>query len=378
MRVGFKVKIYPNETQKQILSQHIGACRYVYNHFLALKKETYLTTGKSLTHSIMSRELTKMRREIDWMSKVQFQPMQQSLRSLDVAYNRFFRKQADFPNFHKKNGKQTMRKVMGWSIEGNKINIMNGVSVRFRGTFPEKRYGTLTITRDSCGDWWASTFGEKAMEKPKLSGAIGIDVGLKHIAITSDGEKYDNPHVFRGLLGHIQTASKALSRTQKGSRTRAKRLLTLSRVHRRVGAMRKNHLHHVSKAIVGKNHAMIAVEDLNVKGMMQNRKLSRAIADTGWGELIRQLEYKQERKGGKLLRIDRFFPSSKMCSECNFVLDTLSLSVREWKCPSCGITHDRDINAAKTILKQAGEQLGLEGGENNSRKRVKVTRPVKV
>lgn len=326
----------------------------------------------------MSRELTKLRRETDWMREVQFQPLQQSLRSLDVAYNRFFRKQSAFPAFHKKNGKQSMRKVTGWSIEGNKINVMNGVSVRFRGQFPKKRQGTLTITRDTCGDWWASTIADQEYKKSKLNGAVGIDVGLHHLAVTSDGEKYENPRVLSGLARRLKTAQQALSRTQKGSARRGRTRRVVARLYRKVGWVRNNGLHHVSKAIVSKNHAVIAIEDLNVKGMMSNRRLSRAIADAGWSELARQITYKQEWRGGKVIKIGRFFPSSKTCSECNFVLDALSLSVREWTCPSCGAVHDRDVNAAKTILKQARELLGVEGGENSRRKSVKVTRPKKL
>jgi len=357
---GYKVKIYPSKEQEQTLLKYVGAARFVYNYFLDLKKTTYFETGKNITHRQISKELTKLRNETPWMKDIQLHSLQQSLRALDAAYNRLFRNQSKFPVFHKKSGKQTMRKVQGWSIEGNHINITNKLSVRFRGMFPTKRFGTLTISREAVGDWYASTIAEEERALPKLKGAIGVDLGLNHLAITSDGEKFENPRVLGGFLKRVQRDSKALSRTKKGGKTRAKKRLALARTHRKVERVRKNGTHHVSKAIVSKNHAVIALEDLSVKNMMSNRSLSRAIADASWGELVRQLTYKQEWNGGKIVKINRFFPSSKTCSSCGFVLDALPLSVREWACPKCKTVHDRDINAAKVILKQAGERLGVE------------------
>lgn len=356
---GYKVKIYPTEAQGQILLQHMGACRFVYNHFLDRKKTKYLKTGKNISYLVMSRELTQLRKNTDWMQKTQFQPLQQSLRSLDVAYNRFFKKLAKFPNFHKKNGKQSMRKVTGWSIKGKHISIMNGVCVRFRGMFPTERYGTLTISRDTVGNWWASTIAKEERRTPKLKGTVGVDIGLNHLAITSDGDKYANGRFLKDSLLRLRTASKNLSRKQKGSKNRTKAKLHLARLYLKIANRRKNHLHHVSRVIVGKNHSMIAVEDLSVKNMMANRRLAHSISDAGWGELIRQLTYKQKWNGGEIVKIDRFFPSSKTCSTCGFVCQILPLSIRVWQCPKCFSKHDRDLNASINI-KRAGELLGVE------------------
>ena len=377
---GYKVKIYPNKTQEQILLRQVGACRYIYNHFLALKKDTYLQTGKNITYNVMSKELTKMRREIDWLSEVGSVPLQQSLRCLDVAFNRFFRKQTKFPHFHKKNDKQSMRKVYGWNIDGNKIKIANGLSVRFRGHFPEKRQGTLTISRDATGDWWASTLGEEKRKQPRLKKSIlGVDMGIKTLATTSDGDKYENLHALNNRIRQIKKTSQNLSRKKKNSNRRYRAKKILAKLHQKVGFIRSNHLHHISKAIVSKNHAMIAVEDLAVANLMKNRRLSRSISDASWGELLRQIRYKQEWQGGKTITIDRFFPSSKTCSACHFVVSSLPLSVRNWRCGKCGTEHDRDINAAKMIAQQAACRLGAEGGEGSGRLRfaVRVARPVK-
>ena len=256
---------------------------------------------------------------------------------------------------------------------------MKGIDVKFRGTFPEKRYGALTVSRDIAGNWFASTWGYDESELPALTGAIGLDLGLINLVTSSDGEKYPNIRVAKGLQKRIKSASQALSRKMKGSNNRDKAKLVLARLHKKVGNVRRNSLHHISKAIVDKNHATIVVEDLAVQNMMKNRKLARSIGDAGWGELLRQITYKQEWAGGDLIKISRFFPSSKTCHLCDFVVSTLPLNVRSWECPRCHTTHDRDVNAAKVILKQGGERLGVEGGEGSNRVRsvARVTRPMK-
>lgn len=374
---GYKVRIYPNKTQEQILLQIIGACRFVYNHFLEEKTNHYLEHKKSLSYGVTSKELTQLRKGIDWMREIQFQPLQQSLRALDVSYSRFFRKQAKFPRFKsKKDARQSFRKVTGWSIDRNKISIMDGVSVRFRGRFPQKREGTLTISRDTDGKWYGSTLAKVEGKTPKrYIKSIGIDLGLTHLAVTSNGEKYENLPVL-----NTKKEQQSLSRKKKGSKGREKARSVLSRKHKKIANRRSNHLHHISKAITSKNHAAIAVEDLAMKNMIQNHHLARAIANAGWGEFLRQLKYKQEWRGGRFIIIDRFFPSSKTCSKCHFIMRVLPLSIREWICPRCETKHDRDINAAKMLLKQAGEQLGVETGENSRplRRSVKVTRSMKL
>src|SRR3990167_939792 len=373
---GYKVRIYPNKTQEQILLQTIGACRFVYNHFLEEKKNHYLERKKSLSYGATSKQLTQLRKETDWLSEIQFQPLQQSLRALDVSYSRFFRKQARFPRFKsKKDAKQSFRKVTGWKINGNKISIMDGVSVRFRGTFPQQREGTLTVLRDTDGKWYGSTTAKMEVKTPKrYVKPIGVDLGLIHLAITSNGEKYENLSVL-----NTKKEQQSLSRKKKGSKGREKARSLLSRKHKKTANIRSNHLHHTSKAITSKSHVAIVVEDLAVKNMVKNHHLARAIVNASWGEFLRQLKYKQEWRGGKFIVIDRYFPSSRTCSKCHFVLPVLPLSIREWTCPRCETKHDRDINAAKMLLKQAGEQLGVETGENSRplRRSVKVTRSMK-
>lgn len=356
---GYKVKLYPTKAQSQKLCQIAGCCRWVYNHFLDRKKTVYLETGQNLSYNDLSKELTQIRKETDWLTEVQRQILEQSLRQLDMAYVNFFRRvkngneEPGFPCFKKKYGKQTIKKVNRWSIEGNRIKVMPGMRIRFRGQFPAERQGTLTLTRDEAGQWWASTLGYEQRQEPALEGAIGIDVGLCHLAVTSDGDKYPNLHSLNEDMKKYRSLSKGLSRKRKGSENRHKARLALSRFHRKVANRRLNHLHHVSKAITDKNHAVIAHEDLAVVNMMKNHRLARHIADAAWGEFLRQVGYKQRWKGGKTVKVDRFYPSSKMCSVCSFVLQDLLLSVREWDCPRCGTHHDRDKNAATNIVLEA-------------------------
>lgn len=371
---GYRVRIYPNKSQQQWFAKTIGACRWVYNHFLEEKRDYYLEHKKTLTYGVTSKRLTQLRKEIDWLSEVQFNPLQQSLRQLDVAYSNFFRKTTRFPKFKsRKSARQSFRKVTDWHIEGNKLFVARGISMRFRGTFPAKREGTLTISRTADGKWYASTLATVTVEQPKLSGAIGLDMGIKSLAVASNGEVYPSLKTM-----NTRAENKSLSRKVKGSKSRQKARSVLARKHNKIANIRKNHLHHTSKAITGKNHAVIAVEDLAVKNMQRNHKLARSIAHASWGELLRQLKYKQEWLGGKFVAIDRFFPSSKTCSECHFVLDSLPLSVRKWDCPKCNTTHDRDINAAKMIMQQGRECLGLEGLALATASAGGETSPVKV
>lgn len=372
---GYKVKLYPTHAQKKVLVGYLGACRFVYNHMLQKRSMLYREKGEQFPLRLMSRELTRLRVEHTWL-RITRDPLEQSLRNLEAAYSNFFRKRARHPVFKRKDEPaQSMSKSTDWKIIGKRVRFVKGLEIRFRGTFPKRAEATITISRDSVGDWFASTIAREEREPAKLKGSVGLDMGLKHLVTTSNGEKYENPRVLGGLLGRVRHASKALSRTKKGGRNRAKKRRILARTYRKVERVRRNGLHQISNAIVGKNHAMIAIEDLNVKGLMKNRRLSRAISDASWGELLRQLTYKQEWVGGKVVKIGRFYPSSKTCSGCGFLLGSLQLSEREWRCPGCGIRHDRDINAAKNILKQAEEQLGVDG-KALARKRVKLV-PVK-
>lgn len=353
---GFKVRLYPNQEQEQYFLTTIGACRWVYNYFLEEKQAYYTEHKETLTYCDTSRILTVLRREIDWLSEVQHNPLQNSLRQLDQAYSSFFRKNARLPKFKsKKAPKQSFQKSSGWRVEGNRIRITKNISVRFRGNLPDNKMGALTVSKTADGRWYATTISKFEVAESKLRGAIGIDLGLNDLAITSSGDFY--PSI---PLLDTRKESRALSRTKKDSKARQKARVVLARKHNKIANIRKNYLHQISKAITSKNHAVVAVEKLAVKNMLRNHRLAKSIANASWGELLRQLEYKQRWLGGEFITVDRFFPSSKTCSGCQYILEDLSLSVREWDCPNCDTHHNRDVNAAINILQQAGEQLGVE------------------
>lgn len=376
VRKAYKVRIYPNKVQEQILLQTIGACRFVYNFYLNLQVNAYMQTGKNITYADLSRDLTILRNssEYPWLKEVQATPVQQSLRKLEVAYSRFFRKQSNLPKFKsKRDVRQSFSKPRDWRIHNGRIIIQDNARVKFRGTLPPEGAAlkTLTVSVTKTGKWFASIQVIETIEQPnELKGAMGVDLGLTHTAITSDGQKFDNLTFQKKHLKRLKLLQQSLNRKQKGSKRREKAKLEVAQLNEKIANLRKNHLHQVSSAITGKNHAMIAVEDLSVMNMMKNRRLSRSISDVSWGELLRQIEYKQAWKGGEFIKIDRFFPSSKTCSDCLNVADSLPLSIREWICSDCGSRHDRDINAALNILKQAETQLGVESTEGSRKARV--------
>lgn len=358
----------------------LGACRFVYNYYLNIQMNAYWQTGKNIPFTDLSRDLTVMRNRGDypWLKELQVVPMQQSLRMLDVAFSKFFRKTSELPRFKsKRDMRQSFRKHQDWKIRDNKIQIQSDLLVKYRGKLSPDRdqMKTLTISRTPTGKWYASIQVIEQVEQPsKLEGSVGIDLGLTHTAITSDGQKFENLKLHKRQLKRLKALQQSLSRKHKGSNRREKARLEIARLHEKIANQRMNHLHQVSSAITGKNHALIAVEDLSVANMLKNRSLSRSIADVSWSELIRQIEYKQMWKGGQFVKVGRFYPSSKTCSNCGVVRDSLPLDVRSWDC-ECGTTHDRDVNAARNILKQAEAQLGVESTEGH--RKVEITGSVK-
>ena len=355
---AYRLKLYPNKTQEKRLLEIADGARFVWNYYLAQKRDRYLMGGKSPSYLQCARDLTDLKRQdgMEWLDGVLVHPLQQSLRSLDRAYGAFFRKSAQFPRFKsKKDSRRSFRIPVGWKLRGSKLQIERGVVIRMRGTHPpmKARQMSVTVSRDACGTWWASILTEQEIKPKKKTGApLGVDLGLNHLAVLSDGRKIENIRPRKQLQKRMKTLQRLLARKEKGSNASILVKLALARLHRKVGYVRSNHLHHVSKQIASENQAVIVCEDLAVKNMIRNHRLASSIADASWSELIRQLQYKQEWSGGTLVKIGRFFPSSKTCSSCGFIIQELALSVRYWTCPSCHESHDRDVNAAKVIASQ--------------------------
>lgn len=353
-RITYKVKLYPNKTQEKQLLQILGATRFVYNYFLASRKGYYEEFGKTLSYKEMSRDLTVLRHSLGWLSEIQQEPVSQSLRRLDKSYKTFFKNKRGFPKFKsKKANKQSFQKHADWKLKGNKIQVQGDLVVKYRGRIEEAEYGTLVVSY-CAGRWYASITAKINVKQPtRYTKPIGLDMGLTSLVTTSKGQIYANIQPQKTNQKMLARAGRVLARTQKGSKRREKARLSLARAHEKVANIRRNHLHQISSAITAKNHSLIAVEDLAVRNMVRNRNLARAISDAGWAELLCQIEYKQLWKGGDVVKVGRYFPSSKLCSVCGFLAETMPLSVRKWKCGGCGVSHDRDINAAKNILKEA-------------------------
>ena len=353
---AYKVRLYPTKDQEVRLEAILRACRWVYNHYLEERKNHYLEHKKTLPYAAMSRDLTQLRKKEELLKDIQTVPIQQSLRRLDSAYNSFFRKQNKFPRFKSRfDNHQSFQKPKDWRVVGNRIQIQKDLNVKFRGNMNEKAdLGTLFVSRDSTGKWFASVVAQIKVKTPKkYTAPIGIDVGLETLATLSTGKKFPNIRAQEKLQAKLTKAQRELARKQRGSNRRIKAKVRIARVYEKIRNIRTNHVHNITAEIVKKNPSVIAIEDLNVSNMMKDRRVSRSLGDASLKEVLRQIEYKQKWNGGKVVKIDRYFPSSKTCSKCGFIVDELPLSKRSWKCEKCATIHDRDINAAKVILAQS-------------------------
>lgn len=362
IRRGYKFRIYPTEEQKETLEQIFGACRHVYNYYLDMQISAYSSAGISVPYADLSRDLTRYRNESDWMSHIQTRPLQASLRQLMTAYSRFFLGKSKLPKHKTKRGVQSFSKPKEWKFCDDRLMIQKNLKVKFRGRIPPAtaEMRTLTVSKTPSGKYFAGISCVEVVNAEALNGGIGIDLGLSELAITSDGNKYNRPKLAQINSNKLRKLHQELSRKKKGSNNRTKARQKVARLYEKLANQRLDNLHKTSHGIISGNYELVAVEDLAVANMMKNRRLSKSIGDTGWNELIRQIEYKQAWKGGLTVKVDRFFPSSKQCSSCSVVITKLPLSVRHWQCENCGAKHDRDVNAAKNILKQAEVQLGVE------------------
>ena len=374
-----KVRLYPTPEQEVLLSQHFGCARWWWNFALNKSIETYKDTGKGLGRSALNALLPQLKKdkETEWLSECYSQVLQAVTLKLTTAYKNFFDKRAGFPKFKSKHGKQSLQYPQNAQVIGSYLKVPGKV-----GTVKAKIHRdiegyikTVTVSKDPSGKYYASILSEVEGENPSSSTegrVIGIDLGLKHFAITSDGSKvskYENPKFLAKHERNLKRKQKKLSRKQKGSNSRNKYKKLVARVHERVSKSRADFLHKLSRKLVNENQ-VVAVENLHLLGMVRNHNLALAISDAGWGMFVNFLAYKLEKKGGKLVEIDRWFPSSKLCSNCYHQVDEMPLDVREWTCTNCGTRHDRDGNAATNIraegirlLQVDGTSISASGGE---------------
>ncbi len=356
----FKYRIYPNKSQQEIINKHFGCCRFVYNYFLNERKNFYLNhkedEKKSLNYYDNCKELTEIKKktEYNWLTETNSQSLQQSLRHLDVAYNKFFRKESQFPRFKSKRDKQSFTVPQKFYIKNNKLHIpkiKTGIDIILHRPLIG-RLLNATISKNKVNQYFVCIVCETEHEVLQQNeNIVGLDLGIKDLVITSNGKKYENLKIYQQYEKKLKYKQRQVSKKKKGSNNRKKAIFKLARVHNKIKNIRENHLHQISHEIIHENQVIIS-EDLAIANMLKNHKLAKAISNCSWGELIRQFSYKSEWNDREYIKINRFFPSSKTCNVCGFILEKLDLNIREWICPQCNSVHDRDINAATNIKNQ--------------------------
>ncbi|MGW6935875.1 RNA-guided endonuclease InsQ/TnpB family protein [Lentzea sp. NPDC054927] len=358
MKRAFKFRFYPSETQAAELSRTFGCVRKVYNLALQARTEAWKQRGERVGYDATSALLTAWKRteELAFLSQVSSVPLQQALRHLQMAFCHFFAKRARYPRFKSRKKSRACaeytRSAFRWR-DGvlTLAKMTEPLDIRWSRPLPTGAVpSTVTVSRDAAGRWFVSLLCEDpgVIPLPAVDSAVGIDVGLDHLLTLSTGEKFNNPRHEHRERTALTKAQRALCRKQKGSSNRAKARIKVARVQARIADRRTDYLHKVTTRLVRENQTLV-IEDLAVSNMVGNRGLARAISDAGWRQFRQMMEYKASWYGRQVIAVDRWFPSSKLCSVCGALAAEMSLHVRTWTC-ACGTTHDRDVNAARNIL----------------------------
>jgi putative transposase len=379
MLKAIKIRLYPTETQQITIHRLLGSCRLVYNLCLEHRNKIYEETKESGSLSNSYKyfcELKEMEEYSFLKTDAHSKVIQQSLRDQDVAFKNFFTKKSDFPKFKsKKDNEQKCRfpndAISG--VKGNRINIIKTLkNIHFKCSRKDESYlnknqgliVSATLTKTCSGKYYFSILIDKPHEtKFRVSNNIvGIDLGIKDLIITSNGEKFENKQFYRKQENKLKKLNRKFAKTQKDSNNHQKIRVKIAKLNEKIKNQRLWYIHHIVNQLLNENQ-VIVMEDLNVSGMMQNHKIAKSIQDVSFCELKRILQYKASWNDKQVVFIDRFYPSSKLCSGCGYKKDDLQLSDREWVCPECGVIHDRDINAAKNILNEGKRIIGLSSPE---------------
>jgi putative transposase len=365
MLKAVKVRIYPTDEQQAHLAQAFGCVRWVWNQSLSVMSLTYKEASKGLSAYDMKKQIPIWKVEFEWLKECYSQCLQQSVLNLSQAFGNFFDGRAGYPTFKNRHGRQSIQYPQN-------VKILSEAEIKFPGNLGIVKakihreligsLKTVTVSRITDGRYYASLLMDDGIEKPEVSSdgkAMGIDLGLTDFAVTSDGSKYQNPRHLKKHERNLKRKQRKLARKKdKTTNKRRKAKKALARVHSKISRVREDFLHKLSRKIVNENQ-VIVVEDLAVKNMVKNHNLAKAISDVGWGTFCTMLQYKAEQEGRKYLEVDRFFPSSHLCSNTLLKVAKMDLSVRMFDCPHCGQQHDRDINAAINIKNEGLRILAL-------------------
>src|SRR6266700_2222181 len=360
MRTAYKCRAYPTLEQEGVLNRTFGCVRVVWNRTLAWRHARYYGEQTRTDFAQANAYLTAMKasEDLEWLNEISSVPLQQAIRHQQVAFSNFFAQRARYPRFKSRTGRQSAEYTRsGFRYRDGRLFLAKmDAPLAFTWSWPDVDPvsidpTTVTVSRDPCGRWYVSFAVDvpDPVQQPATGAVVGVDLGIKDFAVTSNGDKIPNPRRLARRERNLARYQRRLARCQKGSANRAKARAKVARAHRKVRASRTDFLHRASARLV-RGHDVIVLEDLAVKNMVRNRTLAKAICDCGWGTFRAMIEYKAARYGRRVITAGRWYPSSKTCSACGYLLVDLSLNTRTWQCPSCGTRHDRDHNAAKNIL----------------------------
>ena len=373
IKYTYKFRLEPTDEQKTLLNKHFGSVRWTFNYFLNQRKTEYLNNKKSLNYYDQAAELTQIKKTNEWLKEINSQTLQYSLKCLDMAYQGFFNKRTQFPRFKSRKNKNSFTIPQNVRYDGTKLIVpkfLDGIEMimerNIKGTIKH-----CNISKTPTGKYFVSILTEIEYEpKIKTGLSVGIDLGIKDFLVLSNGTKIKNHRFLKHYERTLKLNQKYLSRKTKGSVRYEKQRIKVARIHEKITNSRMDLIHKTTNDLINQ-FDIIYLENLNVKGMMKNHKLSKAISDVSWGKFIDTLEYKSIWNDKQVVHIDRFFPSSKTCSKCGWINNNLTLKDREWTCPKCGEKHDRDFNAATNILNE-GYRINISVGTTDYERGAKI------
>ena len=375
MLKAMKIRIYPTAEQVDFINKQLGCCRFVYNNCLAFRKDSYQNEHVSVSSSEAVKHITSLKKDNEWLKDVHSKVLQQSVRDMNQAYDNFFKLHRGFPKFKSKHdNRQSCRfpKDAFIGVRGNRIDLIKVLKdIHFKCSRNDERYlnrnqdkvKSITLSKEPNGKFYLSVLIDKPLRQvPQSSSMVGLDLGIKDFAVTSDGQVIENIHFKKNEESRLKRLQRQISKKVVGSKNREKARLRFAKLNEKIRNRKLNFLHDVTNHLIDENQ-VIVMEDLNVKGMVRNHKLAESISEVNWGEFRRMLAYKAAWHGRQLVFIDRFYPSSKRCNHCGYINKGLTLKDRQWVCPECGSLIDRDYNAALNILEEGERIIGLSSPE---------------